>query len=80
MNQTPSANSYTGFAIFIHWLMALAIFVIVPLGAYMHDLPLSPDKLQLYSYHKSLGACILLLLIIRLIWRVMHQPPALPAS
>lgn len=78
----PASTStrYTGFAIFMHWLVALAIFCIVPLGAYMHDLPLSPTKLQLYSYHKSLGICILLLVVIRLLWRYGHTPPALPAS
>lgn len=80
-SSTLSSNSaYNGVAIALHWLIALAVFVVVPLGAYMHDLPLSPTKLQLYSYHKSLGACILVLMLIRLLWRLSHQPPALPAS
>lgn len=78
---TLSSNpAYSSVAIALHWLIALAVFVIVPLGAYMHDLPLSPSKLQLYSYHKSLGACILVLMLLRLVWRKTHQPPALPAT
>lgn len=75
-----SSTQYTGFAIFMHWLVALGVFIIVPLGAYMHDLPLSPTKLQLYSYHKSLGVCIVLLMVIRLLWRFSHTPPALPST
>jgi cytochrome b561 len=45
---------------------------------YMHDLPLSPDKLRLYSYHKWIGVTVFLLAVIRVSWRVSHRPPALP--
>ena len=76
---TTSAR-YTGVAIFLHWLIALAIFCVLPLGVYMHELPLSPTKLQLYSLHKSLGITILTLVVVRLLWRFTHTPPALPAS
>lgn len=71
---------YTGPAVVLHWLVALLIVVAFPLGVYMHDLPLSPDKLKLYSYHKWLGISILLLVAVRLAWRLTHTPPALPDS
>ena len=45
-------NHYTRTAITLHWAMALLIFTTFPLGGYMQDLPISPDKLRLYSYHK----------------------------
>ncbi len=51
---------YTPPAVVLHWLIALLIFVAFPLGLYMHDLPLSPTKLQLYSYHKWIGITVLL--------------------
>lgn len=69
---------YSTTAIALHWLMALLIFCIVPLGLYMTELKLSPTKLQLFSYHKWLGTTLLLLILLRLIWRFMHKPPALP--
>jgi cytochrome b561 len=69
---------YTRTAIALHWLMALLIFSAFPLGVYMHDLPLSPTKLQLFSYHKWLGITILLAAAARLAWRVTHPAPALP--
>ncbi|MEQ1662422.1 MAG: cytochrome b [Thiobacillus sp.] len=68
---------YTRPAVVMHWLVALLIFMAFPLGVYMHDLPLSPDKLKLYSYHKWLGISTLLLVAVRLAWRLTHTPPAL---
>lgn len=72
-----TANRYTRTAIVLHWLIALLIFGLFPLGVYMHELPLSPTKLQLYSYHKWAGICVLLLAVLRLLWRIGHRPPPL---
>jgi cytochrome b561 len=69
---------YSTPAIVLHWLMALLIFAGFPLGLYMVDLPLSPDKLKLYSYHKWIGITVLMLAAIRLSWRLTHTPPPLP--
>lgn len=76
---TTPAN-YTSTAKAIHWLMALLLIGLLALGFYMHDLPLSPEKLKLYSWHKWAGVTAFLLLAVRLLWRVTHRPPALPAS
>jgi cytochrome b561 len=54
------------------------ILAAFPLGLYMHDLPLSPFKLRLYSYHKWIGVTIFLLTVFRLSWRITHRPPPLP--
>lgn len=78
MNTT--AERYNNTAIALHWLVALLIFAAFPLGMYMHDLPLSPTKLQLYSYHKWMGMTVLLLAVARVVWRTTHTPPALPDS
>lgn len=71
---------YTYLAMALHWLMALLIFVAFPLGLYAHELPFSPLKLQLISYHKWLGVTILGLFLVRIIWRLTHTPPALLAT
>ncbi len=71
-------DRYTPPAIVLHWLVAVLIFVAFPLGVYMHELPLSPWKLQLYSYHKWIGVTIFLLVGLRLAWRATHVPPPLP--
>ena len=69
-------DRYTHTAVVLHWLMALMILATFPLGLYMSDLPLSPYKLQLYAYHKWIGIVLLILLLLRLTWRVTHRPPA----
>ena len=72
----PDRYSHT--AITLHWAIALLIFAAFPLGVYMHELPLSPDKLRLYSYHKWIGVGIFLLAVLRVAWRGTHRPPPLP--
>ena len=69
---------YTPVAKALHWLMALLLFGLLALGFYMQDLPLSPQKLQLYSWHKWVGVTAFLLALVRLAWRAAHRPPPLP--
>lgn len=71
---------YTAPAKGLHWLMALLIFGLLALGFYMQDLPLSPEKLQFYSWHKWAGVTVFALVWLRLLWRVTHRPPAYPIS
>ena len=71
-------SQYSRTAIGLHWLVALGILLAFPLGVYMHDLPLSPTKLRLFSYHKWLGITVLLFVVVRVLWRVSHKPPVLP--
>ncbi len=78
MNTT--IERYSNTAIALHWLAALLIFAAFPLGVYMHDLPLSPTKLQLYSYHKWIGVTVFVLAVLRVLWRAGHRPPPLPGS
>ena len=70
---------YTGTAITLHWLIAAGILCTFVLGTYMADLPLSPWKLKLFSWHKWAGVTIFLLAALRLGWRAGHRPPELPA-
>ena len=71
---------YTQTAMSLHWLVALGLIGTFALGFYMADLPLSPNKLKLYSWHKWAGMTLLALVIIRLAWRLTHRPPEFPDS
>jgi cytochrome b561 len=73
-------DRYTRTAVALHWLIALLIFAAFPLGVYMHDLPLSPHKLRLFSYHKWIGITVFMLAVIRASWRISHRPPPMPDS
>jgi len=79
---TPSSASvrYTRTAQALHWFMALLIFGLLALGFYMSDLRMSPQKLQLYSWHKWAGVSVFALLLLRVSWRLSHRPPELPTN
>jgi cytochrome b561 len=71
---------YTAPAIVLHWLIALALAGNLIVGFWMADLALSPLKLKVYSWHKWSGVTIFLLVVLRVLWRLAHRPPAMPAS
>jgi cytochrome b561 len=71
---------YTRIAIGLHWLIAVAIIGSFSVGLYMVELPLSPQKLRIYSWHKWAGVTIFLCVVLRLAWRLRHAPPELPAA
>jgi cytochrome b561 len=75
-----NSTRYTATAIALHWLMVLLLVTLFCVGLYMSDLPLSPWKLKVFSWHKWAGVTAFLLVIVRLAWRAGHRPPALPAS
>lgn len=82
--QSPSQSSdvrrYSAVAIVLHWLLGLSILIMFGVGIYMSDLPFSPLRLKLYNYHKWAGICVLILSVLRLLWRFTHRPPALPVA
>jgi cytochrome b561 len=71
---------YGGVSIAFHWIIALMIAISFGVGWYMADLPLSPDKLKIYSWHKWAGVTIFALVVLRTLWRATHPAPAMPAS
>jgi cytochrome b561 len=80
MTTASASRRYHGFAITLHWALALALAGLFILGHYMADLPFSPQRLKLYNWHKWAGVTILMLSAVRLAWRFTHRPPALPQA
>src|SRR5690242_8956655 len=75
-----AAASYASPAIAMHWVLAVVIVCTFVIGLTMVDLPLSPQRLRLFNWHKWLGASVLVLSAARLAWRAAgHPPPPLPA-
>ena len=71
---------YTSTAIAFHWILAALIITNLAFGLYTVNLPLSPQKLKLFSYHKWIGVTVLLIASARLLWRLTHAAPSLPGT
>jgi cytochrome b561 len=72
---------YDAVAITFHWLIAIAIAGQLTMGWLMTSMkPGTYSQFQLYQAHKSLGMTILLVSVLRLVWRLLHTPPPLPTS
>jgi cytochrome b561 len=67
---------YNAAAIALHWLTAALILANLALGVSMVPLRISPTKLNLYIWHKSIGVTVFILTSLRLAWRATHRPPA----
>lgn len=71
-------QGYSGIAKSLHWIVALCVLTIVPVGITMGRLPDSAFKNNLFEFHKSLGALILMLMTVRLIYRLVKGAPPEP--
>lgn len=75
---------YTTVAVALHWLIALLVLGMVPAGWWMSDAIKNPETqmqaFQVFQLHKSMGFTILALTVARLVWRLMHPAPPLPAG
>jgi cytochrome b561 len=72
-------HRYSNGAVAFHWVTAALVLTQVVIGftfaEFMND---GPAKAQLFTWHKTLGAVILLLTIARLIYRLNNPPPPFP--
>jgi cytochrome b561 len=71
---------YDAVAQFFHWLIAALIVTQFALAWTADDLPLGLRKLALLARHKSFGMTVLMLAVLRLLWRWSHRPPELPKT
>jgi cytochrome b561 len=79
--QAVAPSRYTWQAIALHWVLALLIIGMLWLGFSIEDIPRNTPARGFYlNLHKSIGVLVLMLVLLRLTWRIRHKPPALPAS
>ena len=67
---------YTTVAIWLHWLIAVLVLYNLTSGLLADS---APKWLNLFAWHKASGISILFLSLARLVWRLTHRPPPLPA-
>lgn len=77
LKNTP--ESYGSVAKFLHWLIFVLVFVMIVGGFFLDDVP-KEYKGVIYNLHKLTGVTILLLMLIRLGWKMVNVKPRLPAD
>ena len=77
----PRTNQirYNGVAMTLHWLIAALIIANILIAWYFNTLN-GAAKIPPVQVHKSIGITVLLLSVLRLVWRFVAPPPALPGS
>lgn len=84
-SESPNeSRRYSTVAILLHWLIAISVIAMIPMGWWMANAINDPSRQQLayqvYQLHKSVGFLILILTVARLGWRLGHPVPSLPAA
>lgn len=76
----PMAIRYRPIVVAIHWITALFVVAQVVIGFTFSDMPRGPQRMELFAWHKTVGATILLLALIRLGVRLINPPPPYPSD
>jgi cytochrome b561 len=74
-------EKYRPIAIWLHWIIGIALIAQIGLGLYMVDIPKgTPDRAWFFNLHKSIGLTLALLILLRIVYRLQHSAPVLPSS
>jgi cytochrome b561 len=76
---TGSLSRYSTVAVILHWLIAVLILANILIAWKFNTMPQGLAFFQIIQLHKSIGITVLLLSVLRLVWRLVNPPPALPA-
>lgn len=76
----PADQRYGTVAMVLHWTIAALILVQIGLGWYMNELLPDHSAAQdrITSLHISIGLTTLLLVLVRIGWRLINPPPPMP--
>ena len=64
----------------VHWLSALLILLMIPIGLIMVRMDMNATKTTLFQVHVALGLAVLLLTAIRIILRFIQPVPPTPSD
>jgi cytochrome b561 len=63
-----------------HWVLGGLIIGMLAYGWWMNHIPARPDRFFHRSIHADIGYVVLLLTVVRLLWRGINPTPTLPAD
>jgi cytochrome b561 len=73
-------DRYNRLAILFHWVMAALIFYTAAAILIADDLPRGAFREFIKTTHNSVGALLIVLLALRILWRAASTAPALPSA
>ncbi|WGM37934.1 cytochrome b [Caulobacter sp. NIBR1757] len=73
---STASSRYSTVAMILHWLIAALIIANVALAWTADEMPRSTAA-GLMAWHKTFGISVLLLSLVRLVWRLTHKSPPL---
>ena len=74
------APGYTLTARVLHWVVAVLVLIMAPIGIAMANADFGKAQDTLYHLHRSIGLLLLPIVLIRVFWRWQHPAPPLPAD
>jgi len=76
-----TADRYGTMARVLHWAIGLLFIAQLAGGLYVFEfMERSAERSAMIGLHKAMGVTLLLLVLVRIGWRLYDPPPALPAS
>jgi len=69
---------YSNVAVTFHWVTAVLVLFQIWLGLIFADMAQGPERANLFTWHRTIGALILLIVLARLSYRLMNPPPPYP--
>jgi cytochrome b561 len=73
-----TALSWGSVSRWLHWILGAAIIGMIAYGWWMNHFPARADRFFYRSIHADIGYVVLLLTVIRLIWRGVNPTPEMP--
>lgn len=77
-DMTAVAPGYSLTARTLHWVTAALVLLMVPLGIVIANEWGGSAQQFLYNLHKSIGATLIPIVLVRLLYRLNNPPPPLP--
>jgi cytochrome b561 len=73
-------SSWGSVSRWFHWVLAAIIIGMLAYGWWMNHIPGRPDRLFYRTIHADIGYVVLLLMVLRLVWKIFNPTPSLPSD
>ena len=69
------SSKYSTVTQIVHWVSAVLILCMIPLGLVMHNLADGTQKQVMYNVHVTIGVVVIAVTVFRLVWLAFHRWP-----